>query len=96
MKTLKTDMKRKREKWRFSAEVGAENTGSVVRVSRGCNAMVDGCLGITDYYGDRITLRTCDGTVTFTGQSLVIGNLTDRGAEITGKIEKIEFFTKER
>lgn len=96
MKTLKTDMKRKKEKWRFTAENSNEAAGSVVRVSRGNTAVVDGCRGIVDYYGDRITLRTCDGSLTFTGQELSVENLTDRGAEVKGKIEKIEFFVKGR
>lgn len=96
MKKLKTDMKMKKERWRFSSEVGAENTGSVVRVSRGNRAVVDGCRGIVDYYDDRIMLRTCDGSVLFTGQELSVENMTDRGAEIKGTIEKIEFTMKGR
>lgn len=96
MKALKTGLKKKKERWRFSADDGAAVPGSVIRVSRGCDATVDGCRGIVDYYDDRVTLRTCDGTLNITGHGLSVENLTDRGVEVKGTIEKIEFLMKGR
>lgn len=54
-------------------------------------AVIDGCLGISEYDDDKISLNAGSLTVTFRGSDLTLCSYSDEQSVIKGSIISIEF-----
>lgn len=94
--TKKIKLKNKKQKEPFTLfskalDVPAGITGLKVEISSNKRATIDGCKGVLEYYDSLIKLNIGSGTITFTGQNLHITSFDLGVAELTGRIENIEY-----
>jgi sporulation protein YqfC len=92
-KKFKPDYNKKQRKVRLFESL-PEISGAMLQIFGNCEASVDGCRGVIDYFDDRITLKTVDGTVTFFGTSLSVEEYLDGKLKIKGKLQNIEFLSR--
>ncbi|MBO5745873.1 MAG: YabP/YqfC family sporulation protein [Clostridia bacterium] len=89
-KKFKPDYNKKQRKVRFFESL-PEISSTVLQIVGHREVLVDGCRGVVDYYDDRITLKTADGTVTLLGASLIVEEYLDGKLKIKGTLQSIEF-----
>lgn len=91
-KRLKTDFKPRKDKVKiFGVGELSSISGPTIQLISNKEAIIDGCMGVIDYYDNLIKLRVVGGTVSFLGIGLVMSSLTDDSAEIKGEITSLEF-----
>ncbi len=92
-KKFKPDYNKKQRRIKFFESL-PEISGAVLQIIGNREVLVDGCRGVVDYFDDRITLKTVDGTVTFFGTSLSVDEYYDGKLKIKGRLQNIEFSSR--
>lgn len=64
---------------------------AMLEVEGDARIVVTGCQGILTCGEDAVCLRTPEGTVTICGTQLEMHCLSEDGATLTGRLERIEF-----
>ncbi|MGB4465618.1 MAG: YabP/YqfC family sporulation protein [Eubacteriales bacterium] len=63
--------------------------GFFIGISEGCQLCIRGCEGITDYTGNRVTVKAKGGSVTIEGVNLDIVYYTDSEITLRGDIHSV-------
>lgn len=52
---------------------------------------IEGCIGLADYTGERVSLELCDGFVTIRGRGLELCSFSDGRMSVSGMITSINY-----
>lgn len=64
---------------------------SKITIINTSEVIVEGCIGVNEYYGDFISLKIPSGKFTVGGKNLAITVFDENALTIYGKIENMEF-----